>query len=163
MIKGVAIVYFLVCGQPNLFSYWLMVCGYKMSANRRAVSLSALASFQYTTTRNYTIARALLVRKVKHAVLGVRKINVLLQPWCFNSKYPVTSVYDKQFLCVAVSMLTLDKLINSLLMLCCVIQSRKYRVSHICSYIFTEFQIVSLSSSSNLRLTRFRQCKLVTC
>ena len=33
--------------------YWLIVFGYEMSANRRAVSLSALASIQ--NTRNYTI------------------------------------------------------------------------------------------------------------
>ena len=33
--------------------------GYKISANRRAVSLSELASFQYTTTTNYTNDRAL--------------------------------------------------------------------------------------------------------
>ena len=43
----------------HILSYWLIVCVYKMSANRRSLSLSALASFQYTTTRNYTIVRAL--------------------------------------------------------------------------------------------------------
>ena len=44
----------------HILSYWLIVCGYEISANRRAVSLSALASFQYTTTTNYTNDRALL-------------------------------------------------------------------------------------------------------
>ena len=42
-----------------ILCYWLIVCGYEMSVNRRAVSLSALTSFQYTTTVNYTIARVL--------------------------------------------------------------------------------------------------------
>ena len=42
-----------------MLSYWLIVCGYKMSANRRTVSLSALASFQYTITTNYTNDRSL--------------------------------------------------------------------------------------------------------
>ena len=43
----------------HILSYWLTGCGYEISASRRAVSLSALASFQYTTTTNYTNDRAL--------------------------------------------------------------------------------------------------------
>ena len=60
--SGVPIVLFLVDGKLNfspILFYGLIVCGYEMSANMRAVSMSALASFQFTTTRNYTIARAL--------------------------------------------------------------------------------------------------------
>ena len=49
-----------------LLSYLLIVCGYKISANRRAVSLSAFASFQYTTTTNYTNDGALLSNTVKN-------------------------------------------------------------------------------------------------
>ena len=49
-------------------SYWLIVCGYKVSANRRAVSLSALASFQYTTTTNYTNDRALSRIKYEYSL-----------------------------------------------------------------------------------------------
>ena len=41
-----------------ILSYWLIVCGYEMSASRRA-SLSSLASLQYTTSINYSFARAL--------------------------------------------------------------------------------------------------------
>ena len=49
----------------HILSYWLIVCGYEISANRRAVSLSALASFKYTTTTNYTNDRALLKNIIK--------------------------------------------------------------------------------------------------
>ena len=38
----------------HIHSYWMLVCGYKVSANR-IVSLSALANFQYTTTTNILI------------------------------------------------------------------------------------------------------------
>ena len=41
-----------------------MVCGYKLTVNKRAVSMSALASFQYTATRIYAIGRALFFRCV---------------------------------------------------------------------------------------------------
>ena len=45
-------------------SFWLTVCKYEISANRTAVSLSALASFQYATNKIYTINRALLAKIV---------------------------------------------------------------------------------------------------
>ena len=48
-----------------ILSYWLIVCRYKMSANRRAVSLSAPASFQFTTTIHYTNDGALSKRCIK--------------------------------------------------------------------------------------------------
>ena len=53
---------FQLMAKPNkstILSYWLKVGGYEVSANRRAVSLSAVASFKYTTTTNYNNDRAL--------------------------------------------------------------------------------------------------------
>ena len=52
----------------HILSYWLIVCGYEISANRRAVRLSALASFQYTTTTNYTNDRALSRIKYEYSL-----------------------------------------------------------------------------------------------
>ena len=48
LVRKASLTYF------TLLCYWLIVCGNKMSANRRAVNLSALASFQYTTTVDYS-------------------------------------------------------------------------------------------------------------